>query len=317
MRVELMNVDKHFRKLHAVNDLSFTVEPGRVTGFLGPNGSGKSTTMRLMLGLDNGTGETLFDGLPLAKYKSVTGVVGAHLDAKFFHPKRSARGHLKMLGAEANISKARIDEVIQLVGLSDVARKRPGGFSLGMGQRLGLAGAILAQPKVLMLDEPANGLDPQSIHWLRDFLKHYASLGNTVLVSSHLLGEMQLLADDVVVIARGTLVAAESMQAFLSRANSKSVFVRSNDVVRLASVLSMNGFRVEIEGENAIKVIDATPERVGEIAFQSGVQLSELFAEAANLETVFMDLTASGMDYEIGAPVTGHDSAAIRSGESL
>lgn len=317
MRVEVNNVDKHFRKLHAVNDLSFTVEPGRVTGFLGPNGSGKSTTMRLMLGLDNGTGETLFDGLPLAKYKSVTGVVGAHLDAKFFHPKRSALGHLKMLGAEANISKARIDEVIQLVGLSDVARKRPGGFSLGMGQRLGLAGAILAQPKVLMLDEPANGLDPQSIHWLRDFLKHYASLGNTVLVSSHLLGEMQLLADDVVVIARGTLVAAESMQAFLSRANSKSVLVRSNDVVRLASILSMNGFRVEIEGENAIKVIDATSEKVGEIAFQSGVQLSELFTEAANLETVFMELTASGMDYEIGAPVTGHDSAVIRSGESL
>ena len=316
MRVEVINVDKHFGKLHAVSDLSFSIEPGRVTGFLGPNGSGKSTTMRLMLGLDSGSGETLFDGLPLSKYKSVTKVVGAHLDAKFFHPKRSARGHLKMLGAEANISKARIDEVIQLVGLSGVAKKRPGGFSLGMGQRLGLAGSILAQPKVLMLDEPANGLDPQSIHWLRDFLKHYAALGNTVLVSSHLLGEMQLLADDVVVIARGTLVAAESMKEFLSRANSKSVLVRSNDVVRLASVLSSNGFRVEIVGENAIKVIDATPERVGEIAFQSGVQLSELVAEAANLEKVFMELTAGGMDYEIGAPVTRDDPAAIELGAS-
>ena len=317
MRVEVKNVDKHFRNLHAVNDLSFTVEPGRVTGFLGPNGSGKSTTMRLMLGLDSGSGETLFDGLPLARHTSVTRVVGAHLDAKFFHPKRSARGHLKMLGAESNISKARIDEVIQLVGLSEVARKRPGGFSLGMGQRLGLAGAILAQPKVLMLDEPANGLDPQSIHWLRDFLKHYASLGNTVLVSSHLLGEMQLLADDVVVIARGTLVAAESMPEFLSRATNKSVRVRSNDVVRLASVLSSNGFRVEIEGENAIRVMDATPEKVGEIAFQSGVQLSELVAEAANLEKVFMELTASGMDYEIGAPVPTKESVATELGASL
>jgi ABC-2 type transport system ATP-binding protein len=184
MRIEARNLDKHFRKVHAVQDLSFTVEPGRVTGFLGPNGSGKSTTMRLMLGLDNGGGETLFDDQKLTSHSPVSRTVGAHLDAKFFHPKRSAYSHLRMLGAEAGISKARVNEVLKLVGLESVAKKRPGGFSLGMGQRLGLAGAILADPQVLMLDEPANGLDPQSIQWLRDFLKYYASTGKSVLVLS-------------------------------------------------------------------------------------------------------------------------------------
>ena len=185
MRIEARSLDKHFGSVHAVKDLSFTVEPGRVTGFLGPNGSGKSTTMRLMLGLDSGGGETLYDGKKLSSHYPVTRTIGAHLDAKFFHPKRTAYSHLRMLGAEAGISKARVHEVLKLVGLESVAKKRPGGFSLGMGQRLGLAGAILADPQVLMLDEPANGLDPQSIQWLRDFLKHYASTGKSVLVSSH------------------------------------------------------------------------------------------------------------------------------------
>ena len=181
-------------KREILKNISLSFFPGAKIGVLGLNGSGKSTTMRLMLGLDSGGGETLYDGKKLSSHYPVTRTIGAHLDAKFFHPKRTAYAHLRMLGAEAGISKTRVHEVLKLVGLESVAKKRPGGFSLGMGQRLGLAGAILADPQVLMLDEPANGLDPQSIQWLRDFLKHYASTGKSVLVSSHLLSEMEFLA---------------------------------------------------------------------------------------------------------------------------
>lgn len=300
MRVDVQGLNKKFGKLHAVRDLSFSIEPGRVTGFLGPNGSGKSTTMRLMLGLDHGTGKTLYGGESLTSHSRITRVVGAHLDAKFFHPNRTARAHLRMLAAEAGISDKRVDEVLELVGLSGVAKKRPGGFSLGMGQRLGLAGAILAEPQVLMLDEPVNGLDPQSIQWLRDFLRQYAAAGRSVFVSSHLLSEMELLAEDVVVIARGTLIADESMSEFLARATKKSVLVRSPDVVRLASVLAQRGIDAQIAGEGMITVADVTPDLVGEVAFQAGVQLSELTGQRASLEDVFIELTESGQDYRVG-----------------
>jgi len=300
MRIEARNLDKHFRKVHAVQDLSFTVEPGRVTGFLGPNGSGKSTTMRLMLGLDNGGGETLFDGQKLTCHSPVSRTVGAHLDAKFFHPKRSAYSHLRMLGAEAGISKARVNEVLKLVGLEPVAKKRPGGFSLGMGQRLGLAGAILADPQVLMLDEPANGLDPQSIQWLRDFLKYYASTGKSVLVSSHLLSEMELLADDVVVIARGQLIAAEPMPAFLSRATGSAVVVRSPQSAKLSEVLTAQGIPSSTDGSNTLVIPNQTTDRIGEIAFTNGISLSELSPRTASLEQVFLELTESGQEYRIG-----------------
>jgi ABC-2 type transport system ATP-binding protein len=300
MRIEACNLDKYFRKVHAVNDLSFTVEPGRVTGFLGPNGSGKSTTMRLMLGLDNGGGETLFDGQKLTSHIPVTRTVGAHLDAKFFHPKRSAYAHLRMLGAEAGISKERVHEVLKLVGLESVAKKRPGGFSLGMGQRLGLAGAILADPQVLMLDEPANGLDPQSIQWLRDFLKYYASNGRSVLVSSHLLSEMELLADDVVVIARGKLIAAESMPAFLSRATGSAVVVRSLQSEKFSEILRSQGISSTTDGANTLVIPSQTTDRIGEIAFTNGIALSELSPRTASLEQVFLELTDSGQEYRIG-----------------
>lgn len=300
MRIEAMNLNKHFRKTHAVNDLSFNVEPGRVTGFLGPNGSGKSTTMRLMLGLDNGGGQTLFDGERLTKHSPVTRVVGAHLDAKFFHPKRSAYSHLRMLGAEAGISKARVHEVLKLVGLEPVATKRPGGFSLGMGQRLGLAGAILADPQVLMLDEPANGLDPQSIQWLRDFLKFYASTGKSVFVSSHLLSEMELLADDVVVVARGKLIAAETMPEFLSRASGSSVVVRSAQSAKLADILNSQGISSTSDGAQTIVIPGQTTDRIGEIAFVNGISLFELSPRSASLEQVFLELTESGQEYRVG-----------------
>ena len=308
MRVDVNNLGKSFGNHRAVNDLSFSIEPGRVTGFLGPNGSGKSTTMRLMLGLDGGEGTTLFDGLPLSKHKPITRVVGAHLDAKFFHPQRPARSHLRMLGAEAGISDARVDEVLELVGLSGVARKRPGGFSLGMGQRLGLAGAILADPQVLMLDEPVNGLDPQSIQWLRDFLRNYAAQGRSVFVSSHLLSEMELLADDLVVIARGSLIADESMSEFLARATNNTVLVRSPDVVRLASVLASKGVEATIAGEGTITVSNVTSDFVGEVAFGAGVQLSELVTQKASLESVFIDITEGGQDYQVGGATPATDA---------
>ena len=300
MRVEVKNLDKRFGKTHAVRDLSFSVEPGKVTGFLGPNGSGKSSTMRLMLDLDRGAGHTLYDGKVLTELNPVTRAVGAHLDAKFFHPKRTAYAHLRMLGAEAGISKERVHEVLELVGLESVAKKRPGSFSLGMGQRLGLAGAILAEPKVLFLDEPANGLDPQSIQWLRDFLKSYAANGNSVFVSSHLLSEMQLLADDVVVIAAGQLIAAESMQQFLTRAQGTSVVVRSNAIADLRAALESNGIESVVEGANTLIATGVTTDRIGEIAFKSNIQLAELTMRSASLEDVFLELTESGQEYRVG-----------------
>lgn len=300
MRVEAINLDKHFKKVHAVNNLSFSIEPGRVTGFLGPNGSGKSTTMRLMLGLDNGSGQTLFDGKPLTDHSPVTRIVGAHLDAKFFHPKRTAFAHLRMLGSEAGVSKARVKEVLELVGLESVATKRPGGFSLGMGQRLGLASAILADPQVLMLDEPANGLDPQSIQWMRDFLRHYALLGRSVLVSSHLLSEMQLLADDLVVIAKGNLIAAEPIKEFLSRASAGSVVVRTTDSRRLAEALQAQGLTLVASGVDELRVPEVSSDRVGHIAFAAGVPILELRNETASLESVFLELTENVQEYRVG-----------------
>jgi ABC-2 type transport system ATP-binding protein len=211
-----------------------------------------------------------------------------------------AKAALYVAMTEAGISNKRVDEVLELVGLTGVARKRPGGFSLGMGQRLGLAGAILADPQVLMLDEPANGLDPQSIQWLRDFLRNYAAQGRSVFVSSHLLSEMQLLADDLVVIARGSLIADETMSEFLARATNNSVLVRSPDVVRLASVLAAKGIEATIAGEGSITVANVTPDFVGEVAFQAGVQLSELVGQKASLEDVFLELTENGQDYQVG-----------------
>lgn len=284
-----------------MDDLSFQVKPGQVTGFLGPNGSGKSTTMRLMLGLDRGPGVTLWDGKPLDLYPHPPTVVGAHLDAKFFHPNRSARNHLRMLAAASRTPKKRVDEVISLMGLESVAKKRPKGFSLGMGQRLGLATAILAQPSVLMLDEPANGLDPQSIHWLRDYLKHYASQGNTVFVSSHLLSEMEIMADHVVVIARGKLLADESMDEFRTRATNNDVFVRCTDREALrAALVAEVGPGSITDDESGLAVKGLSTDQVGDIAFRQGVGVQELTMRTASLEQAFLQLTRESQDYAVG-----------------
>lgn len=298
--VEAIGLTKTFGSKTAVNDLTFTLEPGVVTGFLGPNGSGKSTTMRLMLGLDRGEGQTKWDGKKLTEHKHATKVVGAHLDARFFNPNRTARAHLRMLAAEANVPDTRIDEVLDLVGLASEAKKRPKTFSLGMGQRLGLAGAILANPKVLLLDEPANGLDPQSIQWLRDFLRFYASSGNVVFVSSHLLTEMQHMAEHVVVISRGSLIADEPVSAFVNRSTRNDVLIRTSDRDRLAQALQSSGISAVPDGDDGLAVQVSDPRQVGEIAFANSVAVYELTRRTASLEEVFLELTSGSQDYATG-----------------
>ncbi|MEI8057137.1 MAG: ATP-binding cassette domain-containing protein [Actinomycetes bacterium] len=302
MTVEAIGLGKNYGKTRAVDQLSFRLEPGVVTGFLGPNGSGKSTTMRLMLGLDRGDGETLWDGLPLRSHKPVSRVVGAHLDAKFFHPSRSARNHLRLLATEARIPKSRVDEVLTLVGLDEVARKRPSGFSLGMGQRLGLAGAILAEPQVLLLDEPANGLDPQSIQWLRDFLRSYAERGNVVFVSSHLLSEMQLMADHLIVIAAGQMIADESLAQFVARSSLNDVFVRCSDPAALASAMATVGVTSKPEGDDGLSVAIADTDWVGDAAFRFGITIRELTRRTASLEEAFLEMTSGTQQFQVGAP---------------
>jgi ABC-2 type transport system ATP-binding protein len=300
MSVEAIGLGKSYGATRAVDQLSFTLEPGVVTGFLGPNGAGKSTTMRLMLGLDRGDGATLWDGTPLAAHDHVTRMVGAHLDAKFFHPSRTARNHLRLLATEASVPSSRIDEVIKLVGLDAVARKRPSGFSLGMGQRLGLAGAILAQPRVLLLDEPANGLDPQSIQWLRDFLRHYAAQGNVVFVSSHLLSEMEQMAEHLVVIAAGRMVADESMDAFVARSTRNDVFVRCTDPTALAAALEAEGIASVAEGPDGLAILVADTDRVGDLAFRAGIGIRELTRRTASLEDAFLELTSGEQQFRTG-----------------
>lgn len=300
MTVEAVSLTKRYGSTLAVDDLSFTVQPGLVTGFLGPNGSGKSTTMRLMLELDHGQGQTLWNGRRLTEVPSASRTVGAHLDAKFFHPNRTARNHLWMLAAEADVPKARVDEVIELVGLGSVADDRPKGFSLGMGQRLGLAGAILAEPEVLLLDEPANGLDPQSIQWLRDFLKAYAASGRAVFVSSHLLSEMQLMADTLVVIAKGRLIAEESKADFVARSTRNDVFARTPEPQLLVDALAAAGVTATIEGLDGVAITGAQTDLVGDVAFRHQVPLRELTPRVASLEEAFLELTSDSQDYATG-----------------
>jgi ABC-2 type transport system ATP-binding protein len=300
--VTASNLHKAYGSTVAVDDLSFQVRPGQVTGFLGPNGSGKSTTLRLMLGLDHGRGTTLWDGKPLSLHDHAPTVVGAHLDAKFFHPNRSARAHLRMLAAASRTKRARVDEVISLMGLESVAKKRPKGFSLGMGQRLGLASAILAEPQVLLLDEPANGLDPQSIHWLRDYLKYYAAQGRTVFVSSHLLSEMEIMADHLVVIAKGRLLANQSLAEFVDRSTTNHVFVRSPRIQELAAAIAAKIPDADTRPEppDGLAVSGLTTDAIGDIAFRTGLPVCELTKRTASLEQAFLELTESGQEFQIG-----------------
>lgn len=290
-------LSKRYKKKIAVDNLSFTVEPGKVTGFLGPNGSGKSTTMRLMLGLDSGGGRTLYDDQPLHLHPRPSKTVGILLEAKAFHPTRSAQNHLRMLADVGGASETRIAEVLDIVGLSDVAKKGPGKFSLGMSQRLGIAAAILGEPKYLVLDEPANGLDPEGIAWLRQFIRNYADMGNGVFVSSHLLSEMSQMADDVVVIGKGKFIVEGSIKDLVSGSSRAGVFVRSDNEAKLKEVLQSSQVKFVVQ-DGGVKVSGKSTDEIGKLLFEKHVSLLELTRQDASLEEAFLELTAGVNEFE-------------------
>ncbi|HKR82405.1 MAG TPA: ATP-binding cassette domain-containing protein [Candidatus Saccharimonadales bacterium] len=298
--IEANNLRKAYKKKVAVDDISFTVETGKVTGFLGPNGAGKSTTMRLMLGLDNGAGSTTFDGKKLHEYTRPSHMVGILLEAKAFHPTRTARNHLRILAAAGGVPDSRVDEALDIVGLKDVAKKRPGKFSLGMSQRLGIAAALLGQPKYLILDEPANGLDPEGIAWLRQFLKDYADKGNAVFVSSHLLSEMSQMADNLIVIGKGKLIASSSVSEILAGSKSSSVFVRTDKLGQLEDLFKKHAFSYE-KSDGGFKVLGVKTDEIGKLAFGAGLPVLELANHAASLEEAFLELTEGSEEYQAHA----------------
>jgi ABC-2 type transport system ATP-binding protein len=287
--IEVENLSKQFGKTQAVTGLSFRVEPGTITGFLGPNGAGKSTTLRSILGLVHpDSGSTVVLGVPYRELDRPLHRVGAVLEASEVHPGRSGRNHLRVLAAAAGLPRSRVEEVLALVELSAGAKRRVKGYSLGMRQRLGLAAALLGDPEVLVLDEPANGLDPAGIRWLRDLLRALAAQGRTILVSSHVLSEVAQTVDRVVIIHRGRLIQQATVAEVLAGAQG-ATRVRSPDEARLRELLEREGVGLN-EGEGAL-LVDAPPERVGELAAASGIVLHELSVESATLEEVFLELT--------------------------
>jgi ABC-2 type transport system ATP-binding protein len=298
--IETRELTKRFGDKVAVDHLSFTVEPGRVTGFLGPNGAGKSTTMRLVCGLDRPTGGTAtIGGLSYAQLKNPLHTVGALLEARSLHPGRTACDHLLFLAQTQGIPGKRADEVLDLTGLRDVAGKRVGGFSLGMTQRLGIAAAMLGDPRVLLLDEPGNGLDPEGIRWIRNFMRHLASEGRTVFVSSHLMSEMSVTADHLIVIGRGALIASSSMEEFIERSSQRSVLVRTPDHARFRELIADEGGKVQSQdGDAAALVVTGLPApRIGELAAAGSLVLHELTPRLPSLEEAFMELTADSVEY--------------------
>jgi ABC-2 type transport system ATP-binding protein len=294
--IQSKNLSKRFGKSLAVNDVSFSVETGKVTGFLGPNGAGKSTTMRLMLGLDKGSGATTYNGKALSEYSKPSSIVGILLEAKAFHPTRSARNHLKILAAAGGIADSRVDEVLEIVGLKEVAKKKPGKFSLGMSQRLGIAAALLGKPKYLILDEPANGLDPEGIAWMREFLKDYAANGNAVFVSSHLLSEISQIADNVVVIGKGRLISSTTVDDLISNASGSHVFVRADNSKKLEEVLKKLGKPYQAEAKG-FAVRQSKTDELGKALFAAKLTVLELAEKEATLEEAFLEITSDSEEY--------------------
>jgi ABC-2 type transport system ATP-binding protein len=288
-RIVVDRLTKQFGQLTAVNDLSFTVEPGRITGFLGPNGAGKTTTLRMLLGLVRpSSGTATIGGKRYADIPHPQRVVGSALEATNFHPGRSGRNHLRVLADTAGVGARRVDEMLELVGIPAAARRRAGGYSMGMRQRLGLAAALLGDPAVLLLDEPANGLDPEGIRWLRGFLRHLSSEGRTILVSSHMLQEVEQTVDDVVIIANGRLVKQGTMRELHGDATS---LVRSADPARLAEALQAAELRCEPGVDGVIIVHGNDLVRIGEVALRAGIAVHELRAKDTDLEALFFELT--------------------------
>jgi ABC-2 type transport system ATP-binding protein len=301
--IEARGLTKRYGAKLAVDDLSFTVRPGVVTGFLGPNGAGKSTTMRMILGLDAPTrGSVTVNGKPYRQHPAPLREVGALLDARSVHPGRSAHHHLLAIAQTCGIGRSRVDEVIDAVGLREVARRRAGGFSLGMGQRLGIAVALLGDPHTVILDEPVNGLDTEGIRWMRSLLRDLAAEGRTVFVSSHLMSEMALTAEHLIVIGRGRLIADTGMREFIAGAARDAVRVRSTDQDALAALLRPRAAEVSPDRDGALTVSGLTTDQVGRAAAAAGITLLELTARQASLEEAFIDMTSDAVEFR--APTT-------------
>jgi ABC-2 type transport system ATP-binding protein len=301
--IEAEGLTKRYGDTLAVDDLSFSVEPGKITGFLGPNGAGKTTTMRMILGLDRPTaGRVTISGKPFNEVAQPMRQVGALLDAKAVHGGRSAHNHLLCLAQSNNLPRRRVDEVLGLVGLTEVARKRSKGFSLGMGQRLGIAAALLGDPQILMFDEPVNGLDPEGILWIRNLMKALAAEGRTIFVSSHLMSEMENTADHLLVIGRGRLIADCTVDEFIAANSQLNVRVRTPQPDLLAKLVAAAGATVREDGDGSMVVSGLDPARVGDLAHDNAVRLHELAPVHASLEQAFMELTASSVQFRAGVP---------------
>ncbi|GGP37225.1 ABC transporter ATP-binding protein [Streptomyces abikoensis] len=302
--IEVNELTKRYGGKTAVDQLSFTVRPGRVTGFLGPNGAGKSTTLRMILGLDAPTaGTATVGGVPFRSHPRGLRHVGALLDAGQVHGGRSAVAHLSALARSNGIPRRRVDDVLHEVGLAEAANRRIGGFSLGMKQRLGVATALLGDPPVLMFDEPVNGMDPEGVLWVRRLFRRLAAEGRTVFLSSHLMSEMENTADDLVVIGRGRLIAAEPLRDFAARGTRRGVVVGTPRAAELAAALTAAGASVEPEGSadtERLVVTGLPADRIGALAFEKGIRLDELTTRTASLESAFMELTADSTEYQAG-----------------
>jgi ABC-2 type transport system ATP-binding protein len=301
--IEVHELTKRYGPKTAVDSLTFTVRPGIVTGFLGPNGAGKSTTMRMILGLDRPTsGTATVNGRPYAEHVAPLKQVGALLDAKAVHTGRSAYHHLLAMAATTGVPRTRVDEVIDIVGLHEVARKRAGAFSLGMGQRLGIASALLADPEVLILDEPVNGLDPEGILWIRHLMQSLAQQGRTVFVSSHLMSEMALTAEHLVVVGRGKLIADVSVADFIESAARDTVLVRTPRAAELHDLIAGPGVTVTSTERGALEVSGLSAALIGDRAAAAGIALHELTVQRPSLEEAFMELTKDAVEYQtVGA----------------
>ena len=311
--IDVHGVSKHFKDKKAVDDLSFQIRPGLVTGFLGPNGSGKSTTMRMIIGLDApDQGSILINGRSYRHLPVPLRQVGALLEAKAIHPGRSAFNHLWFLAKSNGIPRARVTEVLHLVGLDDVAKERAGKFSLGMAQRLGIAAALLGDPEVLLFDEPINGLDPEGILWVRNLLKQLASEGRAVFVSSHLMSEMAVTADELVVIGRGRLISSGSVTDLVANSSRQFIRVRSPRAEELAGLLLQHGAHVVHESDGALAVTGLAARAIGDLSGRSGISLHELSPQAASLEEAFLELTRSSVEFHGSV---AHNERASMGGE--
>jgi ABC-2 type transport system ATP-binding protein len=316
MMIEVDGLVKRYGDKTAVNGLTFTVRPGMITGFLGPNGAGKSTTMRVIVGLDKATAGTVaVNGRPYAAWPAPLTEVGILLEARAIHPGLTAYQYLRALAATHGIGSRQVMEVLDLVGLSAVAKKRAKGFSLGMGQRLGLAAALLGDPQTLILDEPVNGLDAEGVRWVRTLLKDLAAEGRTVFLSSHLMSEMELTADHLIVIGQGRLIADTSLSEFEKRASARSVRVRTPDPRRLASLVAGPAVSVTSDGTDVLTVTGREAEEIGTIAGHGGITLYELTPQKASLEEAFLELTGDTVEYR--APGLHNELAGAGAGRSL